>query len=111
MVPGQFTHGRRRCAVTGAEDHSLVVNQEKVWLLPRQHCRLTICNELVELTNSIQTVSDDKIQITILILRRGALSNRMTKPVEQFLPKYLNPKEVACFPATPMIYVGQCDGA
>ena len=29
----------------------------------RQHCRLTICIELVELTNS---VSDDKIQITIL---------------------------------------------
>ena len=39
----------------------------------RQHCRLTICNELVELTNS---VSDDKIQITILILRRGALSRQ-----------------------------------
>ena len=38
---------------------------------PRQHCRLTNCIELVELTNS---VSDDKIQITILILRRGALS-------------------------------------
>ena len=37
----------------------------------RQHCRLTICIELVELTNR---VSDDKIQITILILRRGALS-------------------------------------
>ena len=30
----------------------------------RQHYRLTICIELVELTNS---VSDDKIQITILI--------------------------------------------
>ena len=30
MVPGQFTHGRRRCAVSGAEDHSLVVNQQKV---------------------------------------------------------------------------------
>ena len=29
--------------------------------------------ELVELTNS---VSDDKIQITILILRRGALSSK-----------------------------------
>ena len=40
--------------------------------LRRQHCRLTICIELVEQTNS---VSDDKIQITILILRRGALSN------------------------------------
>ena len=39
----------------------------------RQHCRLTICIELVELTNS---VSDDKIQITILILRRGALSTQ-----------------------------------
>ena len=39
----------------------------------RQHCRLTICIELVELTNSV-SVSDDKIQITILILRRGALS-------------------------------------
>ena len=38
-------------------------------------------------------------------------ADRMEKPVEQFLPKYLNPKEVACFPATPMIYVGQCDGA
>ena len=38
----------------------------------RQHCRLTICIELVELTNS---VSDDKIQKTILILRRGALSS------------------------------------
>ena len=30
--------------------------------------------ELIELTNSVLTVSDDKIQITILILRRGALS-------------------------------------
>ena len=38
----------------------------------RQHCRLTTCIELVELTNR---VSDDKIQITILKLRRGALSN------------------------------------
>ena len=38
----------------------------------RQHCRFTICIELVELTNS---VSDDKIQKTILILRRGALSS------------------------------------
>ena len=37
----------------------------------RQHCLLTICIELVELT-----VSDDKIQITILILRRGALSSK-----------------------------------
>ena len=37
--------------------------------LHRQHCRLTVCIELVELT-----VSHDKIQITILILRRGALS-------------------------------------
>ena len=44
-------------------------------MIPRQHCRLTICIELVELTNSV-SVSDDKIQITILILRRGALSNR-----------------------------------
>ena len=34
----------------------------------RQQCRLTIRMELVELTNSI-----DKIQITILIQRRGAL--------------------------------------
>ena len=42
----------------------------KLWQC-RQHCRLTICIELFELTNS---VSDDKIQITILILRRGALS-------------------------------------
>ena len=43
----------------------------------RQHCRLSICIELVELTNSEMAaarVSDDKIQITILILRRGALS-------------------------------------
>ena len=39
----------------------------------RQHYRLTICIELVELTNSV-SVSDDKIPITILILRRGALS-------------------------------------
>ena len=49
----------------------------KLWQSqPRQHCRLTICIELVELTNSVrwQIVSDDKIQITILILRRGALS-------------------------------------
>ena len=35
-----------------------------IWYSSRQHCRLTICIELVELTNS---VSDDKIQITILI--------------------------------------------
>ena len=38
----------------------------------RQHCLLTICIELVELT-----VSDDKIQITILILRRGTLSSQL----------------------------------
>ena len=37
----------------------------------RQQCRLTICIELDELKNS---VSDNKIQISILILRRGALS-------------------------------------
>ena len=43
----------------------------------RQHCRLTICIELVELANS---VSDDKIQITILILRRDALSNLSLVP-------------------------------
>ena len=43
----------------------------------RQHCPLTICIELVELTNSVSvSVLDDKIQITILILRRGALSNQ-----------------------------------
>ena len=30
MVPGQFTHGQRRGAVSGAKDHSLVVNQQKV---------------------------------------------------------------------------------
>ena len=42
-------------------------------LLFRQYCRLTFCMELVELTNS-ESVSDEKIQITILILRRGALS-------------------------------------
>ena len=41
-----------------------------------QHCRFTICLELVELTNGIRSVSDDKIQITILILRRGALSSK-----------------------------------
>ena len=35
----------------------------------------------------------------------------MSRHVDQLLPKYLNPKEVACFPATPMIYAGQCDGA
>ena len=38
----------------------------------RQQCRLTICMEFVELTNS---VSDNKIQMTLLILKRGALSN------------------------------------
>ena len=32
--------------------------------------------ELIELTNSVLTVSDDKIQITILILRQGALSRK-----------------------------------
>ena len=43
--------------------------------MSRQHCLLTISIELVELTNSVSvSVSDDKIQITILILRRGALS-------------------------------------
>ena len=41
------------------------------WAKTRQHCRLTICMKLVELS-----VSDDKIQITILILRRGALSSK-----------------------------------
>ena len=35
--------------------------------------------ELIELTNSVLTVSDDKIQITILILRRGALSSKMAE--------------------------------
>ena len=30
MVLGQFTHGQRRGAVSGAKDHSLVVNQQKV---------------------------------------------------------------------------------
>ena len=39
------------------------------WRVHRQYCRLTICIELVELT-----VSDEKIQITILILRRCTLS-------------------------------------
>ena len=44
----------------------------------RQHCHLTICIELDELTNSIrQTVSDNKIQLFNLILRRGALSTSM----------------------------------
>ena len=47
----------------------------------RQHYRLIICIESVELTNS--AVSDDKIQVTILILRRGALSNWV-----QWLPFY-----------------------
>ena len=44
-------------------------NSEHLNVNNRQHCRLTICIELVER----QIVSDDKIQITILILRRGAL--------------------------------------
>ena len=56
-------HKKRRCNKT-----KQIVPAQTV-LGPRQHCRLTICIELVELT-----VSDDKIQITILILRRGALS-------------------------------------
>ena len=42
----------------------------------RQHCRLTICMELVELT----IVSDSKIQICILILRRSALSRGILFP-------------------------------
>ena len=40
--------------------------------IPRQHCRLTIWKQFVELTNSIK--SDNMIQITWLILGRGALS-------------------------------------
>ena len=36
---------------------------------PRQHCRLSICEYLLSLTN---TVSEAKIQITLLILRPGA---------------------------------------
>ena len=43
----------------------------------RKHYRLIICMELVELTNS--AVSDDKIQVTILILRRGALSRKCSR--------------------------------
>ena len=47
--------------------NGLMCNEQNVgvdWTgLLRQHCRLTICIELVELTNS---VSDDKIQITLL---------------------------------------------
>ena len=46
--------------------------------MSRQHYLLTICIELVELTNSVSvSLSDDKIQITILILRRGALSKHV----------------------------------
>ena len=41
------------------------------WAKTSHHCRLTICMKLVELS-----VSDDKIQITILILRRVALSSK-----------------------------------
>ena len=52
-------------------------NLRKSEALFTQHCRLTICIELVELTNS-DIVSDDKIQVTILILRRGALSSTNT---------------------------------
>ena len=40
-----------------------------VW--DRQHCRLSICDYRLSWTN---TVSEAKIQITLLILRRGALS-------------------------------------
>ena len=40
--------------------------------IPRQHCRLTIWKQFVELTNSIK--SDNMIQIIWLILGRGALS-------------------------------------
>ena len=42
--------------------------------------RLNICIELDELTNIISyIVSDNKILISILILRRGALSNQGLK--------------------------------
>ena len=43
----------------------------EVDVVDRQHCRLTICIELVELTAHMDgraDKSDDKIQITILIL-------------------------------------------
>ena len=38
----------------------------------KQYCRLSICEYWLSFTN---TVSEAKIQITLLILRRGALSN------------------------------------
>ena len=44
--------------------------------MSRQHCRLTICNYLDELTNSV-LVSGDRIQILLLILGRGALSKNV----------------------------------
>ena len=37
----------------------------------RQHCRLSICEYWLSLTN---TVTEAKIQMTLLILRRGVLS-------------------------------------
>ena len=43
-------------------------------ILGRQHCCLNICS-YVELTNTVYTVSEAKIQITPLIVRRGNLSN------------------------------------
>ena len=48
--------------------HDRKSSNEKEMPQQGQHCRLNICMELIELTN-IETVSDDKIQITILILR------------------------------------------
>ena len=48
--------------------HDRKSSNEKEMPQQGQHCRLNICMELIELTNS-ETVSDDKIQITILILR------------------------------------------
>ena len=36
----------------------------------------------IELTNTVYTVSDGKIQITILILRRGALSTPPPPPLQ-----------------------------
>ena len=50
----------------------LLTDGEKGPYRPRQHCRLSICDYWLSWTN---TVSEAKIQITLLILRRGALSS------------------------------------
>ena len=45
-----------------------------LWAVPvRQHCRLSICEYWLSFTNT-DSESEAKIQITLLKLRRGALS-------------------------------------